>query len=184
MTYLKKDLKKMQNQYFKFIANAKFMINLVCIAIILLTTIVCVSALDVNFNNQTPTLLLDFANSSSQSFFVTIPNEYVLSASMDMEGRPTISMSSPPNRSDVMIVNDVSGSMNQPSSKIRDAKSAAQQFIGEVYIDYVHVGLVKYQGCPSAANDLLKVPMIRSTLSVSPKCEAVPEPCSPITPMA
>src|SRR5665647_2067111 len=35
---------------------------------------------------------------------------------------------------------------------------------------------------PSDANDLEKVPMIRSTLSVRPKWDAVPAPLTPITP--
>ncbi|MNL21713.1 hypothetical protein D3C87_1430160 [compost metagenome] len=35
---------------------------------------------------------------------------------------------------------------------------------------------------PKEANDLLKVPMIKSTSSLSPKCEAVPAPLCPITP--
>ena len=37
---------------------------------------------------------------------------------------------------------------------------------------------------PNEANDLLNVPMIKSTLSSTPKCSAVPRPCSPRTPRA
>jgi len=112
------------------------------------------------FNDTSTTLLMDFTNSTTQSFFVNVPNEYVLSASMDMEGQPTISQLVPPNKSDVVIVTDVSGSMNDSIShdsevtKLEQAQNASKGFVYYVNTSYIHIGLVKYASCPTIGDVL------------------------------
>ena len=73
---------------------------------------------------------------------------------MNIVGIPSVSPAGAPNKSDVVIVTDVSGSMKN-DNKLKDAKAADTLFVNSVNAAYTHVGLVKYSDCLIYQDDFL-----------------------------
>ncbi|MBN2459924.1 VWA domain-containing protein [Candidatus Woesearchaeota archaeon] len=123
----------------------------------------------------------------TRNFFVSIPNGTVTEARMVIEGLDLLGNSIQP--ADVILVTDVSGSMDDdchcldgsPSDdgycpyylrpysiddpcKINDAKTAAIEFLNNVNLNAIHVGLVNYSTCPRDPQNVLQLTSDRTIL--------------------
>lgn len=103
------------------------------------------------FNDTFSELDLDFENSTSHSFFMTLPNGNVVNAKMSLSGYPSTTQIT--ETADVVLVTDVSGSMAR--TRLTNAKAADTLFVNTVDTNFIQVGLVKYSTCPVYSSDVL-----------------------------
>jgi hypothetical protein len=114
------------------------------------------------FNNSLSRISLSFVQEyQTKNFFVRVPNGTVTEARMRIQGFDLLGQALNP--ADVVLVTDVSGSMDDDCSssnppltetdcKIRDAQRADISFLDNVNLNYIHVGLVDYSTCPTSDN--------------------------------
>ena len=114
------------------------------------------------FNSSLSQISLSFPQEfQTNYFFISVPNGTVSEARMRIQGFDLLGQAINP--ADIVLVTDVSGSMdddcsstrpplNELNCKIRDAQRADISFLGNVNLNYMHVGLVDYSSCPNSNN--------------------------------
>lgn len=153
--------------------------RIILLGLLLAMFAISVQAVTVDtFNDNDNSLSFPFdTNFDEYQYYITVPNEQVISARMqiqplDIQGQQLLP-------ADVMIVTDVSGSMNddcdsisptdfansgESPCRINDAITAISSFMDNVNFDAIRVGFVSYSTCPDPNTNVISLTDDRSNL--------------------